>query len=188
MRGRVFKPGRGAANAGRPALISDALKISGSTRRLSPTFTNAKAMKQTYCAFNNTRESFLGLNISRGDTWLVRLSGLSGKLRFRSGEGVWLNPARGIHTIGMLSPIDLAYLDASYRVIYVVEHLSPFRIAPIRMKSSSVLELPAHTIYASQTRVGDQLLICEPREMEDYLQNSKQALNLPVTAGREGTR
>src|SRR3954447_22542145 len=115
-------------------------------------------MKQTYCVFNKTGESFLGLNISCADTSLARLRGLLGRFRLKSDEGVWLVPSRGVHTIGVLFPIDLVYLDAECRVTHIVEHLSPFRIAPIRMDSSSVLELPPHTVYASNTRVGDQLL------------------------------
>src|SRR5689334_1258880 len=110
-------------------------------------------MQRTYCVFNSPRESFLGLNIRRPETAIGRLRALAGKFRFRSGGGVWLVPSRGIHTIGMLFPIDVVYLNAARQVIHLVEHLRPFRVAPIRLKSGSVLELPAHTIYASQTRV-----------------------------------
>jgi uncharacterized membrane protein (UPF0127 family) len=65
-------------------------------------------------------------------------------------------------------PLDLLYLDESYKVIHVVEHFPTFRIAPIRADSESVLELSAHTIYSSQTQVGDQLLICPAEEMERH--------------------
>jgi len=33
-------------------------------------------------------------------------------------------------------------------------------------QGASVLELPTHTIYSSQTQPGDQLLICNAEEME----------------------
>jgi hypothetical protein len=36
------------------------------------------------------------------------------------------------------------------------------------------LELPARTIYSSQTQVGDELLICPPEEMEEYLKEKNQ--------------
>jgi uncharacterized membrane protein (UPF0127 family) len=128
-------------------------------------------MKRSYCVFNKTTESFLGLNVSHAEGRLTRLRGLLGRLSLRSDEGLWIVPSRGIHTIGVLFPIDLVYLDAALRVIHVVEHLSPFRLAPIRLKSASVLELPPHTIYASHTHPGDQLLICPPEEMDRYLCN-----------------
>jgi len=129
-------------------------------------------MHQTYYAFNKTRESFLGLSIMSPRTLFGRLRGLLGRLRIGLGEGLWLIPSRGIHTIGMLFPIDVIYLDADYRVIHLVEHLRPLRISPIRLRSSSLLQVPAHTIYASQTKLGDRMLICPPHEMETYLANA----------------
>ncbi len=133
-------------------------------------------MQGTYCVYNQTGESFVGLNIRRAHTALARMRSLLGQFRMKSAEGLWLAPSRGIHTIGLVAPIDLIYLDAQNRVIHLVEHLSPFRIAPIRLKSASVLALPPHTIYSSQTHVGDQLLICPPEEMETYLKKAAPAL------------
>jgi hypothetical protein len=78
-------------------------------------------------------------------------------------------PSRGVHTIGLLFPIDLIYLDSQHRVVDAVEHLGTFRIGPLRIESASVLELPTRTIYSSQTQVGDQLLICSAEAMETYL-------------------
>jgi uncharacterized membrane protein (UPF0127 family) len=134
-------------------------------------------MKPIYCVFNKTTESFLGLNISCAGTPVERLRGLLGKFRISSGEGLWLVPSRGIHTVGMLFPIDVIYLDAHYRVIHLVEHLRPFSISPIRLKSASLLELPPHTIYSSHTKVGDRLVICQPQEMQTYLENAKSTVD-----------
>ncbi|HEY1949975.1 MAG TPA: DUF192 domain-containing protein [Bryobacteraceae bacterium] len=133
-------------------------------------------MKPTYCVFNKTAESFLGLNISCADTTWARLKGLLGKFSMSSDEGLWVVPSRGIHTIGMLIPIDLVYLDAEHRVVHLVEHLGSLRLGPICWKSTSVLELPPHTIYASHTRVGDELLICLPEQMETYLNQTNPAV------------
>lgn len=140
-------------------------------------------MQQTYYVFNKTRESFLGLNITCAQTPLKRLCGLLGRLRIGLGEGLWLVPSWGIHTIGMLFPIDVIYLDADYQVILLVEHLGPFRISPICLKSASVLELPPHTIYASQTKLGDRMLICPPEEMEIYLASASRAMPCEEAAG-----
>jgi uncharacterized protein len=124
---------------------------------------------QTYCVFNQTRESFLTFGVSKADNHFTRLKGLLGRLRLRSDEGLWVIPSRGIHTIGLLFPIDLIYLDAEQKVVDVVEHLGTFRIGPFRIESASVLELPTRTIYSSQTQIGDQLLICSAEAMEVYL-------------------
>lgn len=135
-------------------------------------------MTLTYCVFNQNCESFLGLNVRRADTSMARLRGLLGQFRLKSGEGLWVVPSRGVHTMGLVAPVDLVYLDATCRVIHLVEHLSPFRIAPFLLRSCSILELPPHTIYSSQTHVGDRLLICPPEEMEKYLANSSARANM----------
>jgi len=118
--------------------------------------------------FNETRQCFLSLNVGLADTHFSRLRGLLGRMKLRRDDGLWVAPSQGIHTIGMLFPIDVVYLDARNRVIHLIENLRPFRIAPIRVHAKSVLELPTRTIYISDTRIGDSLLICAPEEMENY--------------------
>jgi uncharacterized membrane protein (UPF0127 family) len=125
-------------------------------------------MKKTFYVFNLTRQSFVSLGISPADTHISRLRGLLGRLRLRSDEGLWIVPCQGIHTIGLLFPIDVIYLDENQRVIHVIEHLGPFRISSIRIRSNSVLQLPTRTIYSSNTQIGDQFIICTPEEMENY--------------------
>jgi len=128
---------------------------------------------QQYCVYNKTRESFLALRVSRADTHLARLRGLLGAGRLNSDEGIWVTPSQGIHSMGLRFAIDLIYLDASDRVIETIESFGTFRIGPLRMKCESVLELPTRTIFHSQTQVGDQLLICHPEQIEQYLQEDE---------------
>jgi uncharacterized membrane protein (UPF0127 family) len=116
--------------------------------------------------YNQTRECFLGLRVAAADTSFTRLKGLIGRLHLRSGEGIWVVPSNGVHTLGVLFHLDLIYLDESQKVIEVIEYFPRFRIAPLRIRAASVLELPQHTIYSSQTQKGDRLLICTPEEME----------------------
>jgi uncharacterized membrane protein (UPF0127 family) len=125
--------------------------------------------RRKYCVYNQTRESFLSLGVTAAATTFARLRGLIGKLSLKSDEGIWVVPSSGVHTLGVFVPLDLIYLDENHKVIHLVEHFPTFRIAPLRVQSESVLELGAHTIYSSQTQVGDQLLICVAEEMEQYL-------------------
>lgn len=134
--------------------------------------TAAKKNVKRYCVFNKTRESFLSLGVTAADTHYKRLKGLLGRLRLKADEGIWVIPSQGVHTIGVLFAIDLVYLDSKNRVMHLTESFGRFRIGPIRPKCASVLELPTRTIYSSQTEVGDQLLICEPEEMERYLDDN----------------
>jgi hypothetical protein len=63
----------------------------------------------------------------------------------------------------MLFPIDIIFLNKNKEVVHVEEHVRPFRISKVSLKASSVLELPAHTIYLSGTKVGDRLEIARTR-------------------------
>ena len=131
--------------------------------------------KQTYCVYNQTRECFLCLGVTPADTMFSRLKGLIGKLRLKLDEGLWVVPSQGIHTLGVLFPLDLIYLDESQKVIHAIEHFPRFRIAPLRIQAASVLELPTHTIYSSQTQAGDQLIICAIDEIESRLKHGSFA-------------
>jgi len=122
-------------------------------------------MEAGYCVFNKSSQSFLALNVRCASTVAAQFSTLFGKHGLGSGEGLWIVPGRSVHTVGMLFPIDLIYLDERQRVIDLVEHLRPFRIAPLHLRSASVLEVPSYTIFSSRTRVGDQLAICTPEEL-----------------------
>jgi len=95
------------------------------------------------------------------DGYLSRLVGLLGKTRrwARAGQGLWIVPSHGVHTIGMLFAIDLIFLDTGRQVVHIEEHVRPFRISRVSLKASSILELPPHTVFRTGTRVGDQLEI-----------------------------
>jgi uncharacterized membrane protein (UPF0127 family) len=111
--------------------------------------------------YNKTRETFVATEAVVADSYLCRLVGLLGKTKrwARPGCGLWIVPSRGVHTIGMMFPIDLIFLGKAREVVHVEEHVRPFRISKVSLKADSVLELPAHTIYRSGTQVGDHLEI-----------------------------
>jgi uncharacterized protein len=111
------------------------------------------------CVLNKTRERFVATNVAVADSYLRRLVGLLGKTRkwARAGKGLWIVPSHGVHTIGMLFPIDLIFLDRDKNVVRLEEHVKPFRISLGSLRTYSVLELPAHTVFRTGTCVGDQL-------------------------------
>src|ERR1700684_1283021 len=115
--------------------------------------------------YNKTRETFVATEAVLADSYLRRLVGLLGKTRRwgQLGRGLWIVPSRGVHTIGMLFPIDLIFLGKDEDVVYVEEHVRPFRISKVALKAPSVLELPPHTIYRSGTKIGDRLEIAPVR-------------------------
>ena len=117
-----------------------------------------------FYVYNKTRETFVATEAAVANDYFRRLVGLLGKTHrwAKRGRGLWIIPSRGVHTIGMLFPLDLIFLNKDKEVVHMEEHVRPFRISKISMKASSVLELPVHTIYLSGTKIGDQLEIARP--------------------------
>ena len=112
-------------------------------------------------AFNQTRGAYLATALAVADTHWTRFRGLLSLASddFRNGDGLWIVPCHGVHTLGMGFAIDVVYLDHALTVIHTETQLRPWRIAPVRRHSLSVLELPSSTITATQTAVGDKIVI-----------------------------
>ncbi len=89
----------------------------------------------------------------------TRLVGLLGRRSLEPGEGLLLVGEQAIHTIGMRFSIDVIYLDRSARVLRALPVLPPQRLGPFLRESHNVLELPAGTLAATDTREGDELVI-----------------------------
>ncbi|MGD0800548.1 MAG: PilZ domain-containing protein [Terracidiphilus sp.] len=130
---------------------------------------------QRLCAYNQTRECFLGLEVAVADLSFAALKDLLGKMVLKSGEGLWMEPFRGIPETNMRVPLDLVYLDEDCRVIEVVESFPTFRVTPSSPRAASVLALPAHSIYSSQTQTSDQLVLCIAEEMQRRLERFSTA-------------
>jgi uncharacterized membrane protein (UPF0127 family) len=59
----------------------------------------------------------------------------------------------------MRFPIDVAYLDKRKTIIYMAHDLKPWRVAPVSMRTSSVIELPGNTLKSTGTAIGDEIEI-----------------------------
>jgi uncharacterized protein len=127
--------------------------------------------------YNQTKKASVALRVRVADSILSRLVGLLGTRSLKPGSGMWLFPASGIHTIGMMFALDVVLIDKGLKVVGLREAVQPFSVVWPASCTESVLELPAHTIFTSRTEVGDQLLIerCE----------AGQAGNGPTSAGTE---
>lgn len=122
----------------------------------------------TVYVYNKTKETFVATEATVADSYFPRLIGLLGKTKrwAEHGKGLWIVPSRGVHTLGMLFPIDLIFLSKEKEVVYLEEYVRPFRISKVSLKAMSVLELPAHTIYRSRTQVGDKMEIARLHKKE----------------------
>ena len=88
-----------------------------------------------------------------------RLKGLLGRAGLKPGEGLVLRPCQAIHTWFMSFPIDVLHVDSGSHVCRVLTEVPPNRLGPFVLRSRYVVELPAGTVRASGTEVGDQLAL-----------------------------
>jgi len=124
---------------------------------------------QKLCAYNQTRECFLGLDVHLADFTKADPKERVNALTLRSGQGLWLNPFTGLPEAGLHVVLDLLYLDEDCRVTEVIESLPSLHGSATAPRPASMLALPAHSIYFSQTQPGDQLVVCRAEEMEQCL-------------------
>jgi len=64
----------------------------------------------------------------------------------------------------MRFPIDVVYLDEEKTVVHLEQDLKPWRVAALRMKAASVIELPRNILHSTGTSIGDEIEIVLGRE------------------------
>ncbi len=106
---------------------------------------------------NRTREILLADKVRTASSLLSRFVGLLGTAAIADGEGLWIVPCRGVHTLGMRYPIDVAFLDARGVVIGILTGLPPNRVGRLIRGARGALELPSGILAATGTVPGDLL-------------------------------
>src|ERR1700685_1518960 len=107
---------------------------------------------------NQSRDTTLADRALIADSSKTRNIGLLKHERLESGEGLWITPCEGIHTVGMKFPIDVLFLDKKRKVVKIRAAMPRWRMAAC-LWAHSVLELPSGTAAATSTARGDQLVL-----------------------------
>lgn len=107
---------------------------------------------------NYSRETTLADRAQIADSSKTRKTGLLKHQRLEPGEGLWLTPCEGVHTIGMKFPIDVLFLDKRRKVIKIRAAMQRWRMSAC-LSAHSVLELPSGMAAATRTVAGDQLVL-----------------------------
>src|SRR5580704_11783074 len=105
---------------------------------------------------NQSRGTMLADRAGIADTSKTRKTGLLKHQRLESGEGLWITPCEGVHTVGMKFSIDVLFLNKKRKVVKVRAAMPRWRMAAC-FSAHSVLELPSGTAAATQTTPGDLL-------------------------------
>lgn len=104
---------------------------------------------------NRTRGTVLAERAAIAETPHARRRGLLGTDSLGDGAGILILPCRQVHTFGMRYPIDVIFIDDSWKVKRIACRMKPRRLSPIVPASRAVLEIPAAKAEETGTRVGD---------------------------------
>jgi uncharacterized membrane protein (UPF0127 family) len=118
-------------------------------------------------ACNVTRGTVVADDVEVAGGLLGKFLGLMGRATLPRGRALWLPDSNGIHMMFMRFPIDALFLgrpgpDGTRPVVSVHRSLRPWLgLVPLVRGGRGVLELPAGSIDASATALGDRLVIEE---------------------------
>ncbi len=108
----------------------------------------------------------LAERLEDGASFWAKFMGLMGRRSLPQGDGLWLPDENGIHMLFMRFPIDVLFVSRPTapnnmrRVISARRAVPPWRGVVWRVGGAKgVMELPAGTIEATGTTVGDEIEI-----------------------------
>lgn len=116
-------------------------------------------------ARNLTRGTVLAEHVEQATGLWAKFMGLMGRPSLDDGRALWLPESNGIHMMFMRFAIDAVFLgrpdaDGARPVVSVHERLPAWRgLVPLVRGAHGVLELPAGTIEATSTSVGDRIVL-----------------------------
>jgi hypothetical protein len=121
------------------------------------------------CAYNVTRGCKLSSKVTAADSErepLKVLKILIEGLARDSESGLWLTPLLHAPQLARLFPFDFVYLDGNHRVIEGAALLPGVLIPQFTDQTSSALVLPLESLARTETRPGDQIIVCAEEELE----------------------
>ncbi len=121
--------------------------------------------RRTLVATNSTRGRELARRLEDGSSFVAKFFGLMGRRPLDPGYGLWLPDSNGIHMLFMRFPIDAVFVsgpdaERRRRVLSTKRRLQPWLGVVWWVRGAKgVLELPAGTIDATGTQIGDTVEI-----------------------------
>ena len=155
-----------------PDDVTEKLKARSILERITGLIHAERPVASLAVALNETRDKTLAVRLEVADNSYTRRKGLLGRDGLEPGSGLWIYPCESVHTFAMRFSIDLVYLDRNYVVKKLRSSVPPGRLSAC-LSARSVIELPAGTIEATGTEVGDHIAI---RRLEWKGTRTEQAL------------
>ena len=141
-----------------PDNVMEKHKARSILQRMSGLFGEEHPVTHRATAFNESRGKALATQLEIADDGYARRKGLLGRDGLEVGTGLWIYPCESVHTFAMRFAIDLVYLDRDCVVKKLRSNVPPGRLSAC-LFARSVIELPAGTIEATGTQIGDRIAI-----------------------------
>lgn len=106
---------------------------------------------------NSVRNTTLIEDGRVADNSWTRLRGLIGVRHLPEGDGMLIEPCKGVHCMFMSIPIDVVYVSKEDEVVAIDTAMKPWRFGRIYRRSHYAVELPAGSVVRTKTEVGDRL-------------------------------
>ena len=113
-------------------------------------------MVETVKIFNLTKNKLIASNAKEPSSPLAEAVGLIGA---RKASAFILKTRFGIHTVGLLFPIDVLILDKGNKVVRLEENLKPFRFFIWKPHYNTVIELPNVGIEKLNTQIDAKMAL-----------------------------
>jgi hypothetical protein len=128
-----------------------------------------------YCAYNETRQSFVATNVDVADGAGGAADARLHTMEPGSGLALWISPFRSISPSCARFPLDLVFLDKGSTVLETVEFFPMSVGGEASAQAASILVLAADSLAQVQVKAGDRLTIAARQEMLHRLPRPKDA-------------
>jgi uncharacterized protein len=113
----------------------------------------------------DSKGSEIARRVQVAATFRARAVGLLGRKRLQTDEGMLFRPGGSIHTLGMRTDIDVAFLDRDYRVLKVSATVRPWRMRFAPAGTFYTLEVAPGRLARNGLHAGERLtMVSMPRE------------------------
>ena len=119
------------------------------------------AHRSDVCIVNRSRGVVIADKVEVASSWWARANGLIGRRGLPAGFGPVLKPCGAIHMFFMAIPLDVIHVDRTGRIVKILHGIKPWRLGPLVPTSRWVIEIPAGTVQATGTQVGDLVELVE---------------------------
>jgi uncharacterized membrane protein (UPF0127 family) len=102
-------------------------------------------------------------NVYKASTIWQKGVGLLGRRGLEPSEALWLPGVRLIHTVGMIFPIDVLFLDDDFRTTAVRSNILPLRLCFSNTRTKHCIELAAGTLDDERYRAAGAQWTLEQR-------------------------